>query len=113
MRLHQIKNLTENYVWHKFCLIILLKKLEIQYAMEKINTPQVFKVKYDTSEEELLSVDEIKTMETHTDHRDEAIRFFQDLILCSFPSLLFSPVSGFMIQRKPCVRSLSLSDGAW
>jgi len=56
--------------------------------MEGTNTAQVFKENYDTSEEELLSVAEIKTMERHIDHRDEPIRFFQGLIVSGFFSLL-------------------------
>ena len=56
--------------------------------MEGTNTAQVFKENYDTSEEELLSVAEIKTMERHIDHRDEVTRFFQGLIVSGFFSLL-------------------------
>ena len=56
--------------------------------MERINTAQVFTENYDTSEEELLSVAEIKTMERHIDYRDGVIRFFQGLIVSGFLSLL-------------------------
>ena len=56
--------------------------------MERINTAQVFTENYDTSEEELLSVAEIKTMERHIDHRDEVTRFFQGLIVSGLFSLL-------------------------
>lgn len=57
--------------------------------MERINTPQVFKMKGDTSEEEFPSVAEIKKTEKNIDQREEAIRFFQGLISCSFFSFLF------------------------
>lgn len=56
--------------------------------MERINTAQVIKENYSTSGEELLSVAEIKTMERHIDHCDEATRFFQGLIVSGFFSLL-------------------------
>ncbi len=56
--------------------------------MEEINTAQVLRENYDTSEEELLSVADIKTMERHIDHRDEPIRFFKGLIVSVFFSLL-------------------------
>ncbi len=56
--------------------------------MEGINTAQVFKENYGTSEEELLSVAEIKTMERHVAHCDEVIRFSEGLIVSGFFSLL-------------------------
>ena len=56
--------------------------------MEGTNTAQVLRENYDTSEEELLSVADIKTMERHIDHRDEVTRFFQGLIVSCFLSLL-------------------------
>ena len=56
--------------------------------MDQINAAQVLKENYDTSEEELLSVAEIKTMERHIVHRDEPIRFFKGLIVSCFLSLL-------------------------
>ena len=56
--------------------------------MEGTNTAQAFKENYDTSEEEPLSVAEIKTMERHIVHRDEPIRFFKGLIVSGFLSLL-------------------------
>ena len=56
--------------------------------MERINTPQVFKMKGDTSEEEFPSVAEIKKTEKNIDQREEAIRFFQGLIVSGFFSLL-------------------------
>ncbi len=56
--------------------------------MEGTNTAQVIEENYGTSEEELLSVAEIKTMERHIDHRDEPTRFFQGLIVSGFFSLL-------------------------
>ena len=56
--------------------------------MERINTAQVIEENYGTSEEELLSVAEIKTMKSHIDDRDEVIRFFKGLIVSGFFSLL-------------------------
>lgn len=56
--------------------------------MERINTAQVIEENYGTSEEELLSVAEIQTMERHIVHRDEPIRFFKGIIVSGFFSLL-------------------------
>ena len=56
--------------------------------MERINTAQVIEENYGTSEEELLSMPETKTMERHIDHRAEVTRFFQGLIVSGFFSLL-------------------------
>lgn len=74
--------------WILLNYVRLEKKLEVHYSMEGTNTAQAFKVNYDTSEEELLSVPEIKTMEKHIDHCDEGTRFFTGLIVSGFFSLL-------------------------
>ena len=80
-----------------FLLNYFEKKLEIQCEMERINSPQVIKENNDASENELFSVANTKTMETHIDQREEAIRFFQGLISCSFFSFLFWAVLFWLI----------------
>jgi len=49
--------------------------------MEDINSTQVFEGIYDASEEELLPLVEIETMEMYLDHYDEPSYLFRGVII--------------------------------
>jgi hypothetical protein len=56
--------------------------------MEAINSAQVFEGFYDASEEELMPLVEIETMERPLDYDDEPIYLFKGIIVGGFFSLL-------------------------
>jgi hypothetical protein len=56
--------------------------------MEAINSAQVFEGFYDASEEELMPLVEIETMESPLDYDDEPIYLFKGIIVGGFFSLL-------------------------
>ena len=56
--------------------------------METINSAQVFEGIYDASEEELIPLVEIETMERPLDYDDEPIYLFKGIIVGGFFSLL-------------------------
>jgi hypothetical protein len=57
--------------------------------MEDINSAQVFEGIYDASEEELIPLVEIETMERPLDYDDEPFYLFKGIIVGGFFSLLF------------------------
>jgi hypothetical protein len=56
--------------------------------MEDINSAQVFEGIYDASEEELIPLVEIETMERPLDYDDEPFYLFKGIIVGGFFSLL-------------------------